>query len=96
MTLKECQLAAYWRIPVLSDGVPYRRISQVAINFRDPEKVRDEKELEPWYDIVLESVSGNSITHASPRQVTPREPETFAEREAQYNQGKEGRSPGGG
>ena len=95
MTLKECQLAAYWRIPVESDGVRYRRIQTVSICFRDPEKVRDEKELEPWYDIVLESVSGNSITHASPRQVTPREPETFAERVAQYNQMKEGRSLGG-
>lgn len=95
MTLKECQLAAYWRIPVLSDGVPYRRISQVAINFRDPDKIRDAAEMEPWYEVILESLHGNSITHASPRDVVPREPETFAERVAQYNRMKEGRSLGG-
>ena len=95
MTLKECQLAAYWRIPVLSDGVPYRRISQVAINFRDPDKIRDAAELEPWYEVILESLSGNSITHASPRDVAPREPETFTQRVAEYNKMKGGESIGG-
>ena len=95
MTLKECQLAAYWRIPVESDGVPYRRISQVAINFRDPDRVRDESELEPWYEVILESISGNSITHAAPRDVIPREPETFARRVAEYNRMKVGESIGG-
>lgn len=95
MTLKECQLAAYWRIPVLSDGVPYRRISQVAINFRDPDKIRDAAELEPWYEVILESLHGNSITHASPRDVVPREPETFAQRVAEYGKMKGGESIGG-
>ena len=95
MTLKECQLAAYLRIPVLSDGVPYRRISQVAINFRDPDNIRYAEELEPWYDVVLESLSGKSMTHASPRDVVPREPETFAQRVAEYNKMKGGESIGG-
>ena len=95
MTLKEWQRAAYWRIPVLSDGVPYRRISQVAINFRDPDKIRNAEELEPWYEVILESLHGNSSTHASPRDVVPREPETFAQRVAEYGKMKGGESLGG-
>lgn len=94
MTLKECQLAAYWRIPVEVDGVPYRRIQTVAINFRDPDRVRSEAELEPWYEVILESVSGRSITHANPRDVVPREPETFAQRVAEYGKMKGGESIG--
>lgn len=95
MTLKECQLAAYWRIPVEVDGVPYRRIQTVAINFRDPDRVRSEEELEPWYEVILESVSGRSISHAHPKDVTPREPETFARRAAEYGKMKGGESIGG-
>ena len=94
MTLKECQLAAYWPIPVEVDGVPYRRIQTVAINFRAPDRVRSEAELEPWYEVILESVSGRSISHAHPKDVTPREPETFAQRVAEYGKMKGGESIG--
>lgn len=66
----------------------------MAINFRDPDRVRSEEELEPWYEVILESISGRSITHAKPRDVVPREPETFAERVAQYNRMKGGESIG--
>lgn len=94
MTVRECQLAAYWRIPVECDGVPYKRIAQVAINFRDPEKVRSAVELEPWHEVVLESIHGRSITHASPRDVVPKEPETFAQRVSEYNRMKDGETIG--
>lgn len=96
MTLRECQIAAYWRIPVVSDGVPYRRIMTVSIQFRDPEAVRSAAELEPWYEVVLESETGRSITHALPRDVMPREPETFGERVKQYYAMKGGESVGQG
>ena len=94
MTVRECQLAAYWRIPVTVDGIPFRRIQTVAINFRDPANVRSEAELEPWHEVILENQSGRGIAHASPKDVQPREPETFAQRVAEYNKMKAGESIG--
>ncbi len=95
MTLRECQLAAYWRIPVESEGLKYIRISEISIRFKGEDEVRKLEDYEPKYAVTLEAIPHKSYTTTSPKNVFAREPETFAQRVAEYNRMKGGEPIGG-
>ncbi len=68
MNIEECNKAAAARVPVISDGIRYGRISAVIKKF--PTTLQLERGAPPYvYLVELEDVNGHSVTVTFPERV---------------------------
>lgn len=65
MTIEECRLAAYYRSPVICNGVSYERIVRIITITDYP----GSKPPEVSYRVVLKNLGENSQTEAVPERV---------------------------
>ncbi len=88
MTRDEYLIAAKKAIPVICRGITYQRVSAITVRFAEEQERQGNHMPEKWIELELEDIGGNSITHASPRDVEPADremlekahPEDFAEK----------------
>ena len=68
MTIEECNKAAAARIPVISDGIIYNRISAVIKKFSTPEQI-ERGAASFVYLVELEDKNRNSVSITKPERV---------------------------
>lgn len=75
MTIDECKIAGRARIPVVHDGIIYRRISSINLEF--PEDNCGRVIADQTVSVILEDKNGRSFTSVHARNVQPADYEAF-------------------
>lgn len=75
MTIEECKIAGRARIPVVHNGITYRRISSINLEF--PEDNCGRMVAVQTVSVILEDKSGRSYTSVHARNVQPADYEAF-------------------
>ena len=86
MDKAECRAAAKLRVPVISNGIEYRRISAIIEVY--PDDVFVQRGIPPHVMLELQSREGNSRTVVQPHTVEVKDREMFEAMRAAFETGK--------